>query len=181
MGAKVIKFEIIQFPGARVIGKTIKVKEPTTLDDPTATDLLEMMKNGGYYKFLLNLPNKFTQNADTVGWQGDWSLGDSSYTYLAGVMFKPDASIPEGYEYRDIMPCEMAVAYIQGNDSDEGGDLFGDASGNLAKARDEHGYTYDSSHGFFEMEYYSEERFEIPKKRGEHVGLDFYSPCKKVL
>ena len=182
MGAKVVSFRIIRFPGARVVGKSIKIKEPTSIDDPTAGNLQELMKNDGHYAFLLSLTEKFTQNADTVGWQGDWNPGDSSYTYLAGVLFKPGACVPDGYECRDILPCEMAVAHFQECDGDEGGDLFGDASGNLARVRDENGYAYDSGCGFFEMEYYSEERFAIAKNQGEkHVGLDFYSPCKKAL
>jgi len=30
------------------------------------------------------------------------------------------------------------------------------------------------------MEYYSHKRFRIPERCGEHVILDFYSPCKKA-
>ena len=179
MGAKVVNFEIVQFSGARIIGKSTRVKEPTTLDDLTVNGLLDMMEKEGHYEFLLNLSNKFKQTSDTVGWQGDYNPGDTSYVYLVGVMFKPDTLVPIGYDYRDIKPCEMAVAWIQESDGDEGGDLFGDASGNLAKVRDEHGYTYDGSNGFFEMEYYSEERFKIPQKQSKGVVLDFYSPCRK--
>ncbi|WP_099469008.1 hypothetical protein [Konateibacter massiliensis] len=180
MGVKLVKFEVIQFSGARVIGKSINVKEPTTIDDPTITDLLEMMKNDGHNDFLLNLPDKYTLNLDTVGWQGDFQPGDCSYTYLSGVLFKPNTQVPDGYEYRDIAPCEMAIAWIQECDEDNGGDLFADASSTLAKARAEQGYQYDCSHGFFEMEYYSEKRFKINQNNGKPVILDFYSPCQKV-
>ena len=180
MGAKGVKFEIIQFPGARVIGKTTTVKEPTTLDDVTATDLLERMNKDGHYKFLLGLLNKFAQNADTVGWQGDFIPNDASYIYLAGVMFKPDAAFSDGYKHRDIAACEMAVAWISECEGDEGGDVFADASGNLANARSEHRYEYDGSNGFFEMECYSEKRFYVPKSQGKNIILDFYSPCKKA-
>jgi hypothetical protein len=96
------------------------------------------------------------------------------------VLFKPDTPVPEGYEFRDIHSCELAVAWLEETKTDDGSDLFADASSNLAKIRDEHGYTYDGSHVFFEMEYYSEERFKIPQKEGRNITLDFYSPCKKA-
>ena len=180
MGVKISKFEVRQFSGARVIGKTVQVKEPTTLDDLTITDLLVMMDELNYFNYLLSLPGKLTSNLDTVGWQGDYNPGDNSYTYLAGVLFKPDSPVPDEYEYRDIDSCEMAVAWIEETETDDGGDLFADASANLAKVRDENGFRYDGSHGFFEMEYYSEERFKTPQKEGRRVILDFYSPCKKA-
>jgi hypothetical protein len=41
---------------------------------------------------------------------------------------------------RDIAECEMAHAWIQGDQGDEGGDLFGNASGNLHKALAEYSY-----------------------------------------
>ena len=171
MGAKVTKFEVIQFSGARVIGKTTTVKEPTTLDDVTATDLLELMRKDEHFKFLLEQSGKFTQNADTVGWMGDFNPGDGAYTYLAGVLFTPDTPVPDEYECRDIAPCEMAVAWIEECEGDEGGDVFADASDNLGKARNEHGYEYDSKGGFFEMEYYAE--------NNQGNSIIFYSPCKK--
>jgi hypothetical protein len=67
MGVKISKFEVIHFSGARVIGKTTKVKVPTTLDDPTITNLLKIMDESNYYNYLLSLPNKLTLNLDTVG------------------------------------------------------------------------------------------------------------------
>ena len=180
MGVKAIDFKVIQFSGARVIGKSTIVKEPTTVDDLTINDLLDLMKNECHYDFLLSLPNKLVKANDTVGWQGDFNPGDASYTYLSGVLFQPNTAVPDGYDCRDIESCQMAVVSLQDCDDVEGGDLFADASPNLAKARDEQGFTYDSSHGFFEMEYYSENKFKIPEHQGEKVVLDFYSPCKKV-
>lgn len=179
MGSKVVKFEVVAFAAARVIGKSVTVKEPTTLDDPTSTDLLESMSKDGHNDFLLSQPNRVSQSRDTVGWMGDYIPGGPSYTYLAGVLFKPGTAVPSGYEYRDMESCQMAVAWIQGCEGDEGGDLYANASGNLGKARDEHGYVYDGSHGLFEMEYYSEESSKAVKE-GKPPVLRFYSPCKKA-
>ncbi|MDT8715541.1 hypothetical protein IAI10_02560 [Clostridium sp. 19966] len=179
MGVKTINFEVKHFPGARVIGKSVQVKVETTLEDSTVNDLLELMVNNGAYDYLFSLKGTFSNHRDTVGWQGEYNFGDAVYTYMAGVLFKSGAIVPDGYEYKDIDACDMAVAWIEDSD-DECGDLFADASDCLAKERDAHGYQYDDSNGLFEMEYYSEERFYNQKNKGRKVILDFYSPCKKV-
>ena len=180
MGAKLARFEVVSFPKARVIGKSVPVKLDVGIDDPTITDLLESMTNDGSFDFLGNLPDRITDNPDTVGWMGDYHPGDTQYTYLAGVLVKPDSTIPDGFVSRDIAQCQMAIAWLQETDGDEGGDIFVDASEHMKKAMKENGYEYDGSNGLFEMEYYSYDRFRVPKERGERVILDFYSPCKRV-
>ena len=180
MGAKVIKFSVEAFPKLRVIGKTVIMKEPAELTDHTIEDLWESIRKDGSLDFLFGLTHKFSQDRDSAGWMGDFQPGQDHYTYLAGVLFEEDAPVPEGYEYRDIPECEMAHAWIQETEGDEGGDLFGDASGNMHKAMGEQGYQYDGSHGLFEVEYYSEERLTKTKERGDKAILDFYSPCKLI-
>jgi len=180
MGSKLVKFAVISFPKTKVIGKSVAVKVDVGIEDPTITDLWEKMEKDGSLAFLFTLPNRITQAEDTVGWMGDFQPGGSEYTYLAGVLFDPGAPVPTGYEGRDIAACEMAYAQIQGTEGSEGGDLMVSASDNAGRARQENGYEYDGSNGFFEMEYYSYERFHAPVKRGQQPILDFYSPCKKA-
>ena len=181
MGSKLVKFLVRTFPKTRVIGKSVIQKIDVGIDDRTIQDLWEGMTKDGSLDFLLNLPNKITQNRDTVGWEGDFQLGDDQYTYLAGVLVEPNAPVPEGYVYRDIEECEIAIGWIQAIDGDEGGDLHANSSEHITKAMADNGYEYDGSNGLFEMEYYSHERFRIPLEKGEKVILDFYSPCKKVV
>jgi hypothetical protein len=126
------------------------------------------------------LPARTAQSPDTVGWMGDWHPGAEFYTYLAGVLVAPDTPTPDGYTYRDIAACDMAVGWLQETDDDEGGNIFVNASEHVNNAMKANGFEYDGSHGLFEMEYYSHERFRVPQKRGEKVILDFYSPCKKA-
>ncbi len=180
MGSKLVHFTVQSFPKMRVIGKTVRVKEPAELDDPTITDLLQAMANDGSFDFLQTLPGQIAQTADTVGWMGDFQPGAVEYTYLAGVLFHPGTPVPEGFVARDIDACDMAVGWIQGTTGEEGGDMFASASGHVQRAVKEHGYEYDGSHGLFEMEYYSYDRFRLPQERGEQPILDFYSPCKKA-
>ena len=181
MGTKLVKFLVKTFPKARVIGKSVIQKLDVGIDDRTIQDLWERMEKDGSLDFLLSLPNRTTQNYDTVGWMWDWQPGDDQYTYLAGILVEPNTPVPEGYVYRDIVDCEMAIGWFQGTEGSEGGDLFANASDNMSKAMKENGYQYDSSKGLFEMEYYSYERLRVPGKRGEKIILDFYSPCKKVV
>ena len=180
MGSKLIHFSVEPLPAMRVIGKTVQVKEPTTIDDPTITDLLKAMDQDGSMKFLLSLPERATPDPDTVGWMGDFHPEEGIYTYLAGVLVKPGTPAPEGFEARDIVACDMGIAWIKGIEGEEGGDQFGNASENLGKAREAQGYMYDMSKGGFEMEVYTYQRFFAPQERGEPPVLDFYSPCRKV-
>jgi hypothetical protein len=180
MGSKLVKFYVLPSMTARVIGKIILLKIDIGLDDHSIEDLWASMVKDGSLDFLLNLPDRFTQTTDSVGWMGDFQPGDKNYSYLAGVLVQPDTPVPDGYVFRDIVQCEMAIGWIQETDGDEGGDIHANASDHISKAMQENGYMYDGSHGFFEMEYYSYERFRVPEKRGEKVVLDFYSPCKKA-
>lgn len=180
MGAKLVKFSVESFPETRVIGKSAAVKTEAAIDDRTIEELWEGMARDGDLDFLLGLPDRATPSPDTVGWMGDWQPGAETYTYLAGILAQAGAPVPEGYVYRDMAACEMAVGWLQETDGDEGGNIHADASYHINKAMQEHGYEYDGSHGLFEMEYYSHERFRIPEQRGEHVILDFCSPCKKA-
>lgn len=179
MGSKLTNFYVQSFPKMLVIGKSVPVKMDVGVDDPTITDLLESMKKDGSLDFLLALPGRLTEAADTVGWMGDVQPDGGTYIYLAGVLFQPGTAVPEGYESREIAAAEMAVGWIHGTEGEEGGDMFANASGHLSQAREAHGYEYDGSNGGFEMEYYSYERFRGPFERGEQPVLDFYSPCKK--
>ncbi len=179
MGSKLIHFSVQSFPAMRVIGKMTRVKEPTTLEDPTITDLWETMNSDGSLALLQSLPGRINSSPDTAGWMGDFQPGDNAYTYVAGVLFQPGTPAPEGFTFRDIAAAELAVGWIKGTEGEEGGDMMASASGHLSAAREEHGYEYDGSNGFFEMEVYTYERFQAPSQRGEQPALDFYSPCKK--
>ncbi len=180
MGSRLVKFVVLSYPKTRVIGKSVAVKVDVGLEDRTIQDLWVKMEEDGSLDFLFGLPKRRIQAKDTAGWMGDFKPGDDHYTYLAGVLFDPSAPVPDGYEARDIAACEMAYAQIQGTEGPEGGDLMASASDNASRARQEVGYEYDGSNGFFELEYYSEERFLAPVRRGEQPILDFYSPCKKA-
>ncbi len=179
MGSKLIKFEVCSFPGARVIGRSVRVREPTTAEDTSIEDLWAALERDGGLAALQALPRRLTPEADAVGWMGDWNPGEGAFTYLAGMLFEPGAAAPEGFIARDIAPGGMAVGWIQELAGEEGGELHAAASGHVGRARDERGYTYDGSRGMFEMEVYTQARFYRALERGEPVMLDFYTPCRQ--
>ncbi len=180
MGAKLFQFSVKSFPKRRVIGKCVVLIEGgVSLEDHTIEDLWAGMAQDGSLEILTHLPGQAGTQGDVVGWMGDFHPPDMHFTYLAGVLFEADTPAPQGFEYRDIEPGEMAVSWIQGTEGPEGGDLHAGASGINGQAMQAHGYEYDGSRGLFEMEYQSFERFRLPLERSEQPMLDFYSPCKK--
>ena len=167
------------FPGARVIGKSVRHPIEVAEDDRTAQNLWESMERDGSLAFLLSLPTLATPPGDTVGWQGDWQPGEDAYTYLVGVLVQPGSPVPEGFELRDIAAGELAIGWIQETAGEEGGDMVANASAHVNAAREALGYEFDSSR-MAEMEYYSKERFRDALARGEPPILDMLSPCKKA-
>jgi predicted transcriptional regulator YdeE len=180
MGSKLVNYTVQSFPKMMLIGKGVRVRMEVGLNDRTITDLWESMTQDGSLALLLALPARLAQDPDTVGWMGDFQPGDEEYTYLAGVLVKPGTTVLEGFVAREIPECDMAVGWIQETDDAEGGDMHANAFELMAIAAKEHGYEFDASHGFFEFEYYSYERFRGPEAHGGKIILDYYSPCKKV-
>ena len=84
LGSKLIKFDVVSFPKARVIGKSVNVNVDIGIDDHTIEDLWASMADDGSLEFLFNLPKHIGEKFDTVGWEGDFKPGDTKYTYLAG-------------------------------------------------------------------------------------------------
>ena len=182
MGAKLVKFTVINFPKMRVIGKGVTLVEGEMKpEDTDIEDLWASMERDGSLELLTHMPHQAGAQGDTVGWMGDFAPPDMHFTYLAGVMFEADTPAPEGFIYRDIEAGEMAHAWIQNTEDPEGGEMHAEASGFTNRMAQEQGYEYDGSRGLFEMEYQTFERFYAPLKRGERPMLDFYSPCKKKI
>lgn len=196
MGVQVIALRVIDFPGARVIGRTARVGLDVTIEDRTIQDLWERAAADGTLDALFALPGRVSPDGaapgldraapglDRAGYMGDFTPGADHYTYLAGVLFAPGtplpalAEVPPGLEYRDIPACALAAGWLQETPTPEGGDLFADASDNLHRAMAARGLVFDGAHGLFELEVTTAARFDEPARRAEPRILDFYTPCK---
>lgn len=189
MGVQLAGFRVIQFGGARIIGRAVQVRLDVTLEDRTIQDLWERVAADGALAALFALPGRVSPagpvpGLDRAGYLGDFTPGAGHYTYLAGVLFAPGTpvpvgpGIPPGLECRDIPACTLAAGWLQETSGPEGGDLFAQASENLNRAMSANGLAFDGTPGLFELEITTAARFDEPASRGEPRILDYFSPCK---
>ena len=176
--SKLVKFEVIPFAAARVIGRMAVCCMNEGVYNPVPQMWKDMLADGSF-DMLKSMPERATDEPDTVGWMGEYDPQTNSFNYIAGVLVKPDTPVPPGFVYRDIPACEMGVGWIQGSDSN--GDVYSNAHNHTAEAMQANGYEYDYSKGGFELEYYSDSRFVKKRINGEDLLImDYYSPCKKM-
>ncbi len=176
--SKLIDFNVRRFPASRLIGKQVSMTM-NPVPDNAASALWQNMWKDGSMEFLKKLPCLSTEDPDTIGWMGDYNWKSNTFVYIAGVLVKEGAEVPEGFVYRDLPECDMGIAWIQGRE--ENADLFSGAHDKFEQAMKANGYEYDYSAGAYEMEYYSFKRFGVPRFIGEKLLiLDYYCPCKKI-
>ncbi len=177
MGVKLVKFEVIDFHKAYIVGKMIHIKNDPGRDDNSIPSLWDSIISHGELEELQKHKGCIS-HSDRVGWMGDYLPADDTYNYIAGVFFDITSTIP-GYEYRIIEQTKMAIAWIQETDDGNDEDIHTDASAYMRKALEQNQYEYDFSKGAYEIEYYSYQRLIDPNiKNGSRI-LDFYTPCKK--
>ncbi len=177
--SKLIRFEVKRFPAVRLIGKSVRMSLNPERDNE-AVKLWSRMWQDGSMDYLGNIPERITEEKDTIGWIGDFDDQSSTCEYIAGVLTKTDTPVPTGYVSRDLPECLMGVGWIQGREDD--GDLYIGAHEHMLQAMTENGYEHDDTAGGYEMQYYSFRRFGVPRYIGEKILImDYYCPCKKLL
>lgn len=177
--SKFIKFEVKRFPAVRLIGKQVTMSLISG-ENNAADNLWSSMWQDGSMELLLNNPERFTAERDTIGWMGDFDLSGSTCIYIAGVLTKAGTPVPAGYVSKDLPECLMGIGWIQGRE--ENADLYAGAHEGMMQVMKEYGYEYDTSAGGYEMQYYSFPRFGVPRYFGEKILiLDYCCPCKKIL
>lgn len=102
MGVQVAAFRVIDFGGARVIGRTVQVRLDVTLEDRTIQDLWERTAVDGTLAALFALPGRVSPDEaspglDRAGYMGDFTPGTDHYTYLR-VSCSPAASPPARWQ-----------------------------------------------------------------------------------
>lgn len=99
------------------------------------------------------------------------------FVYIAGILARPDAIVPDGFAYRDIPDCLMGIGWIQGNTSH----LEKGAHGKTEKIMKTNGFAPDYSAVGISMEYYSFEKYANIEEDGKNTfTFGYYLPCKKV-
>lgn len=168
--AKLVNLKINELPKIRVIGKTVRLN--LEMGNNPIPVLWEQCFNDGTFSILEKLMEHHIDSS-YVGWMGDWNNGDGRFTYLCGMLMKPEAPVPEGFVYRDIPASTVAIGWIQGLEKE----AYSVAHEYTQKAMEEHGYKADED-ALWCMELYNCPRFTKPMENGDII-LDYYIPCKK--
>ena len=165
--ATLVKFDVRSLPALKVVGRAVRVRMADEMDDPVP-ELWSRCHGDGTIDELASLE---TFDPSPVGWMGDVDARTSTFVYLCGVLLPADATVPEGFDVRDIGPTSAAVAWVQG-DPDE---LVPVAQELTEQAMSDAGVAADDSAGWA-LELYDGTRFTQPGTDGA-VVLDFYIPC----
>lgn len=162
------KIEFISLPQVRIIGREVSCSLSPEAENPVPA-LWEASFGEGTMDMLKTLPLAVPDC--TIGWMGD--VKGQNYQYIAGVIAREGASVPPGFQYRDLPACDVAKAYIHGNL--QNGDVYVNAhtltlEGIAANQRQE-----DYSFGWSAEIYPDGLDFEA-----QEGTLCYYQPCKKV-
>ena len=49
---------------------------------------------------------------------GEYDPGTATFTYIAGVIMPENTEVPEGFDYRDLLPCSIGNGFINGGFED---------------------------------------------------------------
>jgi predicted transcriptional regulator YdeE len=171
--ASIVKIDFIDFGPARVLGKKIRTRVGGG-NNPIPQFWMKCMEDGTFQT--LEAMSEYMLDSSYIGWEGEYDPISKEFSYIVGMFMKPDAPVPDGFTFRDLPACKMAIGWIKGKEPEiymEGMDL-------TIKAIKEKGYDYDNAEGYM-IEVYTCERFGTPQSKGEkEVILDYYIPCKRL-
>lgn len=171
--ASKISFEAVKFHAVRFIGKEVIVGKKNPVPD-----LWKKMLNDGTNDFLQSLQERVSPLGDTIGWMGEYNQQTKEFVYIAGIFATPNATVPDGFSYRDIPDCLMGVGWIQGNTSN----MEKGAHIKTEKIMRANGYVPDYSIVGISMEYYSFDRYANVKEDGNNTfTFGYYLPCKRMI
>ena len=168
--AKLVNLQINELSKMRIIGKIVRPN--LDMEDNPIPALWGQCFNDGTFSILDELTEHHIDSS-YVGWMSDWNNDDGRFTYLCGMLMKPETPVPEGFVYRDIAASTVAIGWIQGLEKE----TYPVAHEFTQKAMDEHGYKEDED-ALWCMELYNCPRFTKPMENGDII-LDYYIPCKK--
>jgi predicted transcriptional regulator YdeE len=170
-----VELEVVTFAAARVIGKEVRHTIRPGVENPIPR-MWDTIVHDGTIAMLTGLPGCVASDPDTVGWMGEYDPATQEFVYIAGVLTAPGTPVPDGFSFRDLAACQMAIGWIQGPDGPE---LYTQAHDLVEEAMQAEGYVYDEAAGGWEIEYYAYQKFMAPLEQDiDHVVLGYYSPCK---
>lgn len=169
--AKLVNLQINQLPDIRIIGKEI-YPDMDMQENPVPAFWGKCFGDGTFTK--LEELKEYSIDSSYVGWMSDWSTGENKFTYICGMLMKPNTPVPEGFIYRDVPASTVAIGWIQGLEKD----VYSVSHEFTQKAMEEQGCKLDEIASWC-MELYNCPRFTTPMENGEII-LDYYIPCKSI-
>ena len=170
---ELVHFQLLELPACRLVGKELRVPQkneenpiPAFWSRCFAEDIftpLEQMKDSLFPEALFDAPDAY------LDWMGDMEP-DGSWRCLVGMIMKPDAVPPEGYAYRDLPACTLALGQVKGTEPE----IYTDSEGLIMPRVRETGRLP----GSFMMEVYACPRFTTPDPADGTVILDCYLQLK---
>lgn len=169
--ADLVRFQILTLPPCRIVGRALKVdpKEanpiPAFWEDCFQKGIftqLEQME-GLYQEILPDADDAY------LSWNGELET-DGSFTYMIGMLMRPDTPVPEGLDYRDLPQCRVAIGQIKGTIPE----VYAQEMDLLLPEMEKLGLVPDS----FSMEVYACPRFTTPDPIDGTVILDYYVQIK---
>ncbi len=170
--AELIQFEVKELPKLVVVGKALRHNMEALMkgDNPI----------GGFWDKCfgenvfapLEAQGSRIYDPSYVGIMCDWDRGDGDFSYIVGMMMRPGATVPEGYDTWEIQPTKAAVSWLRGENV---GDVCSCAHGATEQAMRERGIAPEGMPWC--MELYNCPRFTTPDDQGR-ITLDYYIPFK---
>ncbi|MBC7320656.1 GyrI-like domain-containing protein [bacterium] len=171
--SNLVNLSFIDFGPARVIGKKT-IARVEGAENPIPQFWMKCLEDGTL-QVLESMPS-YILNPAYIGWEGEYDPNTQEFSYIVGMLMKPDTPIPEGFDFRDLPSCKMAIGWIKGKEPE----IYMDGVYLILSSMRDLGFEYDESAGYM-IEVYTYERFVMPQERGEdEVILDLYIPCKNI-
>ncbi|MEI2399288.1 AraC family transcriptional regulator [Paenibacillus phytohabitans] len=170
--AKLANIEFVDFGSYTMVGKEIRAK---------TSEIGSFWKKSfeeGMYDPLIKMKEYLPEDIDEyVGFIKGYNDDDDSFNYVVGMFMKQDVPVPDGYVGYDVPKRTVAKAWIEGEEND----IYNNAFLLTTEALKKHGYDIDLSSNYCWCEVYTDQRFGIPKSKGEKLlTLDIYMPCVKI-
>lgn len=103
------EIELFDMPELMLIGK--EIRGGGVLGDHTPVDLWERCIADGTLDVLKNLPRVVSRAL--MGWSGNYTPEDKTYSYIVGVLAPLGTPVPEGMTFR-VLPATLAAKGVYG-------------------------------------------------------------------
>ncbi len=113
MSAKMTEFKVVEMPAFKVVGRELRVKMGMPEGNPIPAFWDKCFQDGSMAR-LEKLPGRLYPNA-YVGWMGNFNMQDNTFSYIVGVVAKPEATMQD-MDSAETPATKFAVGTISGSE-----------------------------------------------------------------